>query len=276
MQQNARETSTRSALRRCLLTAAVMMAPAACSTVLTGPSQAALRHTTTTARSVDGRRIEAVAIGSGDNSVLLIGGIHGNEPSGVRLVGRFKRWAERHWTPPPGCRLIVVPDANPDGRARDSRKNADGVDLNRNFPARDWGTRPRRKGDDPGPRPASEPETRFIVRLIKHFRPRLIISVHAPYHQVNIDGPAMRFARDMRRFDRDRITRSIGYPTPGSLGRYAGRDRHIPVITLELASENGHAIWNAERPALLAAVDDACGHALPKRSQGHGLHARAR
>ena len=86
----------------------------------------------------------------------------------------------------------------------------------------------------------------------------------------------MRFARDMRRFNHDRITRSVGYPTPGSLGKYAGQDGHIPVITLELARKSAHAIWNAERPALLAAIDDACGHALPKRSQGHGLHARAR
>ena len=277
MKQKPWGLSTYSALPRCLLAAFVTLAPAACSAALPHPSQAALRRTTMTARSVDGRRIEATAIGSGDNAVLLIGGIHGNEASSVRLVGRFKRWALRRWRPPPGCRLIVLPDANPDGHAHGTRKNARHVDLNRNFPARDWGTRPRRKGDNPGPRPASEPETRFIVKLIKRFRPRLIVSVHAPYHQVNIDGPAMRFARDMHRFDHDRITHSVGYPTPGSLGRYAGRDGHIPVITLELARKSAHAIWNAERPALLAAIDDACGgHALPKRSQGHGLHARAR
>ena len=90
-------------LRRCLLTAVVAMAPAACSAVLAHPSQAALRRTTMTARSVEGRRIEATAIGSGDNAVLLIGGIHGNEASSVRLVGRFKRWASRRWRPPPGC-----------------------------------------------------------------------------------------------------------------------------------------------------------------------------
>ncbi|MFZ2490659.1 MAG: murein tripeptide amidase MpaA, partial [Thermoanaerobaculia bacterium] len=30
---------------------------------------------------------------------------------------------------------------------------------------------------------------------------------------------------------------SIGYPTPGSLGSYAGVERRIPIVTLELPRE---------------------------------------
>ena len=30
------------------------------------------------------------------------------------------------------------------------------------------------------------------------------------------------------------MCQDIGYPTPGSLGSYAGKDLNIPVITLEL------------------------------------------
>lgn len=233
---------------------------------LVAPSLAAQPESKLVGHSVQHRAIPAFIFGNGPKSVLVIGGIHGNEPSSVRFIGHFEHWASRHWTPPADCRLIIVPDANPDGHAHDTRHNAHDVDLNRNFPARDWGTRPRRRGDNPGPQPGSEPETRFILKLMKRFHPRLIVSAHAPYHQINIDGPAMHIARDMRRFDHDRITRDIGYPTPGSLGTYAGKEKHIPVITLELARTSARAIWRANRPALSAAIDDVCGHSSRRGS----------
>jgi len=213
-----------------------------------------------TARTVEGRLIKAYVLGSGPRSLLVMGGVHGNETSSVALIRHFEQWVSHYRLPPSDCLLIVVPDANPDGHARGTRTNADSVDLNRNFPTRDWGTLPRRKGDYPGPRPASEPETRFVLMLIARFHPSLIVSVHAPYRQLNIDGPAMRVARKMHRFNHDPITRRIGYPTPGSLGTYAGKERHVPVITLELASRGMHPAWKTDGAALLAAMNGVCGH----------------
>ena len=64
----------------------------------------------------------------------------------------------------------------------------------------------------------------------------------------------------MHRFNHDPITRRIGYPTPGSLGTYAGKERHVPVITLELASRGMHPAWKTDGAALLAAMNGVCGH----------------
>jgi protein MpaA len=48
---------------------------------------------------------------------------------------------------------------------------------------------------------------------------------------------------------------TMGYPTPGSLGSYAGIDRQIPMITLELPRDApGDQAWRENREALLAAI----------------------
>jgi protein MpaA len=93
--------------------------------------------------------------------------------------------------------LWLVQEMNPDGTAADTRQNAYGVDLNRNFPY-DW-----RPISDPtyysGPHPASEPETRAAMRLIRRIMPAVTIWYHQ--HQDLVDmaggdrGVARRYAR---------------------------------------------------------------------------------
>ena len=63
-----------------------------------------------------------------------------------------------------GIDLWVVPAYNPDGLARGTRRNAHGVDLNRNYPYH-WA--PLTGSYYSGPRPASEPETRAMMRFLR-------------------------------------------------------------------------------------------------------------
>jgi protein MpaA len=168
--------------------------------------------------SVEHRPIEAF----GDGEVLIFGGIHGDEPGSVELCRRFTRKG-----------AIVVPAVNPDGLSRNQKNNARDVDLNRNFPARNW-SRDHVAGYFPGEAPLSEPESAALAELIEKRSPRIIVSVHQPFRCVNWDGPAAELAAKMAAACGYPLRPSIGYPTPGSFGSVYGVDRGLPVITLEL------------------------------------------
>ena len=134
---------------------------------------AAALATVVIGHSVEGRQIRATRVGdeAATVNVLVVGDIHGNEPAGEAIVARL-RTAE----PPHGVALWLVRTANPDGRAVRSRHNARGVDLNRNFPWR-WRSGPR-DVFYPGPKAASEPETRAMMGFILDIRPQLGIYYH--------------------------------------------------------------------------------------------------
>jgi protein MpaA len=120
--------------------------------------------------SVQGREIRATRVGDGPVSVLVVGDVHGNEPAGEAIVAALKRASV------PGVTFWLVRTANPDARARGTRQNAHGVDLNRNFPLR-WA--PAARGTYyPGPKAASEPETRALMRLVRRVKPQLAIYYH--------------------------------------------------------------------------------------------------
>jgi protein MpaA len=157
--------------------------------------------------------------------------------------------------PVPGA-TIIVPVVNPDGYARRRRRNAAGVDLNRNFPTANWAPGNKRSRFYAGPSPASEPETKAIVALVETMSPARIISIHSIDKRRfcnNYDGPARALATKMAARNNYPVTGSIGYPTPGSLGTWAGIERSIPVVTLELPSHRSpRQCWLENRDALVA------------------------
>jgi glutamine amidotransferase-like uncharacterized protein len=85
----------------------------------------------------EGRRSETpwytVDSGEAGPTVLIVGGMHGNEPAGAEAAAQI-----RHWPLVRG-RLVIVPRANPPALAADVRripgKRQRVADLNRNFPA---------------------------------------------------------------------------------------------------------------------------------------------
>jgi murein peptide amidase A len=129
-----------------------------------------------TGRSVEGRPLTAVRIGDplAPRRVLVVGAVHGDEPGGRRVTRALLRRR-----PPAGAQWWIVRDLNPDGASRGTRTNAHGVDLNRNFPHR-W-RRGARGRYWPGRRAASEPETRWAMRLTRSVRPHATVWLHQPY-----------------------------------------------------------------------------------------------
>ena len=162
-----------------------MLVALAAATALAAP--AALPQRIEAGHSVNGRKIVAVRTGPSNAPVriLVSGSIHGTEPAGHAVIARLRKLA-----PPTGVQVWTVRTFNPDGVARGTRQNARGVDLNRNFPFR-W----RAAGGPfdvyyPGPSPASEPETKAQMRLIRRIRPQLSIHFHQALQLVNLTGGA--------------------------------------------------------------------------------------
>ena len=168
--------------------------------------------------------------------VLVIGGIHGDEPSATVLA---LHWIELAKQIPSQSHWRFLPALNPDGllAQKPTRTNARGVDLNRNFPTPNWQNEAsaywgkRTKKDPrrwPGKQPLSEPESKLVFDQMASFAPQLIVSIHAPYGVLDFDGPSI---------PPDKLGRlyldQIGI-YPGSLGNYAGVHRGIPVVTIEL------------------------------------------
>lgn len=198
-------------------------------------------------RSVQGRRIVAAAWGEGP-CTLVVGAVHGDEPASAVAALRLAQAA-----PLGARRTVVVPALNPDGLAAHAKDNARGVDLNRNFPTRDFGS-VRREGYDPGPSPGSEPETSAVLALLRHEAPVRVVAIHQPFACVNYDGPAGVWAEAIARASGLPVRADLGYPTPGSLGTLLGAERGIPVVTLELGAEDPDAEWPRAEAALRAAL----------------------
>jgi protein MpaA len=200
--------------------------------------------------------------------VMLIGGTHGDELTSVSMVFQWMQRLEKERFQPFQWR--VVPCLNPDGllSTPSTRVNANGVDLNRNFPTKDWNERAltywktKTRGDKrryPGASASSEPETRGLMDLINNFRPDAIVSIHAPYGVLDFDGPRS----PPLKFGYLRLQLLGTYP--GSLGNYAGTNLGFPVITLELPSA-GIMPTPAQQQSIWGDMLDWLNKNLPKRT----------
>lgn len=175
-----------------------------------------------------------------NKTILIIGVFHGEEPQGEFLIKEFLNICEpNHFN----NRLLFIPCLNPDGKAKNKRQNSNGVDLNRNFPTKNWELISADEEFFGGNLPASEVETNFIIYTLKKYRPDAILTIHAPFRVVNFDGPAEYIAQEISQITGYPIQQDIGYPTPGSFGTYCGVERNIPTITLELPEDDIEDLW---------------------------------
>jgi len=195
----------------------------------------------------------------GGVNILLIGGVHGNETEGVRFMEEFTReFALNGDTSFNDANLFIVPVMNPDGFLNFIRGNGNKVDLNRNMPTKDWTTEHSEEKYFPGKSPSSEPETGVLIDILEKVKPVFIVSFHSWKPMININGPARAYAEVMEKKIAMPIVEDIGYPTPGSLGTYAGWEREIPTITLEF--ERGvelDTIYPSSREAIIDTLNFA-------------------
>lgn len=190
----------------------------------------------------------------GDCRLLIFAAIHGEEPETTYALSRALRQLTE---PSEHCAVVLA--ANPDGLIRGTRGNARGVDLNRNFPSRDWQPNPvthravlEEPSDvllSPGTHPASEPETQALLALIERLKPRAVIALHAPLACID-DANDSPLGRRLALRTGMPLVRDVGYPTPGSFGSW-GADHGVPVVTYEFPRASTEALMREHVPVLV-------------------------
>lgn len=202
-------------------------------------------------RSVQRRPIMIQVVGEGRDTILVMASIHGNEAAGTPLVERLSDHLRRNLHLLEGRRVVLLPVANPDGVAANTRENIRRIDLNRNFEAAN-----RVDDETNGFRALSEPESRALYTVIKEYEPGRIVSIHQPLNCIDYDGPGQALATRMARHC-DLPVKKLG-TRPGSLGAFTGETLGIATITLELPAAASRlreeALWQKYGKALLSAV----------------------
>lgn len=201
-------------------------------------------------KSVEGRNIDGYSFGDSScfNKTLIIGCLHGVEPQSKEICERYIEDLTKQ-TFFKDSYALIIPCLNPDGLVAKTRSNANGVDLNRNFPSATWKNVPAGSDDKtknspyyPGTEPASEPETRVVVDQIKSHNYKKIIAIHTNHFVANPNPPMINFDGDQSMELAEKlgvvtelpVHQDIGYPTPGSLGFWIGKDLKKISITVEL------------------------------------------
>jgi murein peptide amidase A len=180
--------------------------------------------------------------------------IHGDEAQGTPTALKLAEHLQNNPQVLTGKKVIILPQANPDGVILKQRFNAHGIDLNRNFPAKNRENSPKY-----GFKALCEPESKIIYKIIKKYKPQIIVSLHQPAGQkpgwIDYDGDAKELA--------EKMASACGMPVykygsmPGSLGSYASQKLNTPIITFELprdANATAEILWQKYGNALLTAL----------------------
>lgn len=221
------------------------------------------RRSSAIGTSTQGRSILAHWFGSGPSIILFVGGIHGNEKSSVLTMeswlDELERYAERI---PAGRTIVVITTASPDGYVSNSRFNARGVDLNRNFPTANWSSTVSGPGytnrvNGGGTSPLSEPEAAALTTFVQKYRPRAVLSFHSaaglvsPNYAGDSDAIAHLYVSKTpyAYANSDQTDIALGYSTTGDFEFWL-RDIGIPNILIEHTSlarnefvKNRDALW---------------------------------
>jgi hypothetical protein len=205
--------------------------------------------------SIEKRAQEVYRFGEGPIHKLIVAGIHGgSEWNTVALADELIVYLNDHPERiPQNITLFILRDINPDGTARshgvDGRVNANGVDLNHNWPYNwkaDW---PRdgcwiwRKVTG-GKSAGSEPEVQNLIKFIDKIKPTALISYHSAALGIFPGGkpeyaPSVKLAAA--------IAEVSSYPYPpintgcdysGNLSDWASNTQGIPAIDIELTNHD--------------------------------------
>ena len=130
-------------------------------------------------KSVQGRDIPAILIGSGSKYAIVDGDLHGNEKTGTfsclrlaELLTAYYRSSAYWKSKMLEYTFVIVPVVNPDGFVLNIRENANDVDLNGQFPP------------DGSP---TEPEALALMSLMSKYPPTIYVNCHEGWYWYTLD-----------------------------------------------------------------------------------------
>jgi hypothetical protein len=214
----------------------------------------------TLTRSVEDRVIEYCRFGEGDEQVLVVASLAGDEVEGVEIAERLASHLEQFPRRLTDTAVTIVRDPNPDGRFRRTPGNAHGVLLDRNFRTRHWRKIPQGDRWLSGREPESEPETRALADLLDDLKPQRIILLGSSRRgaALNYAGPAEQWAAQFAATARLRPLPLDSVDAAGAFAAYAGVDRGIPTLIVRLPARSpAETNWSNYKRVLLAAIDGA-------------------
>ena len=203
--------------------------------------------------SVKGEDLTVTQFGTTGPITFIFFAIHGSERSTKPCGELLRTRLETDPSLTADTTVLLVTCANPDGWKARTRMNANGVDINRNFPD-GWQPEPLESRKNPGPYSFSEPESRALAQLVLEERPDQIVSVHQPLVMNNFDGEYSRPLADVLSKENGYpSTPDTGKPTPGSFGHWCVT-RQIPLVTLEMPQRDTEVCWKENEKAFVAAI----------------------
>lgn len=205
-------------------------------------------------RSILGAPLLYLPCKSATCELLIIAGIHGEEPETTVALSRALRSITSF-----DSRICVLLCANPDGVSLGTRGNANGVDLNRNFPTKTWQPddvncrwfydRDEVVSISTGKSAGSEVETQLLIELVNQTNPASILSLHGPIGCIDHPQPNSKSQWLAERTQLP-LVNEIGYPTPGSMGTWAA-ERNVDIITWEFPCESVEGLSSSQSPVLI-------------------------
>ncbi|MEO0587167.1 MAG: murein tripeptide amidase MpaA [Planctomycetota bacterium] len=216
--------------------------------------------------SVNGLPLEVYGPADGPADILIMTTVHGDESDGTVVLSEAMRTVA-----PEDFKNPVVLCANPDGTLQGTRCNANGVDLNRNLPTKNWSAEPllyRGHGQDEraielstGSAPGSEPENKALLELIGRLKPHTVVSLHGPIGCVE-DPEFTPLSTWVAEETGLPLVENVGYETPGSFGTWCA-ENGIHIITWEFPVQPITQIMDSHAPVLRRLIT---GQGLPEVS----------
>jgi protein MpaA len=213
-----------------------------------------LRHRSSVyGSSIDGSSLTIWLPENKKPKILVLASMHGDESETTVVLSDALRSIRTD-----SLENAAILCGNPDGVVRGTRGNANGVDLNRNFPTSNWSSEPvsyksRKDGPrdidlSPGAEPGSEPETRALISLLDRLQPRAVVTLHAALACIDdLDSSYLGRALSERT---GLPLEPVTYPTPGSFGSWA-QARGLNLVTYEFEPASLYDLKERHAPVLI-------------------------